>query len=63
NIGSMGQRIITPMIAVMVSKRLGIGTTINIGTKTGKSIYYSLFVFVALLLTISAYQEAEEQMT
>lgn len=36
--------------SVMVPKRLGIGTTINIGTKTGKSIYYGLFVFVALLL-------------
>jgi uncharacterized membrane protein len=36
--------------SVMVPKRLGIGTTINMGTKTGKSIYYGLFVFVALLL-------------
>ncbi|MEK3981830.1 DUF5808 domain-containing protein [Paenibacillus sp. FSL K6-3166] len=36
--------------SVMVPKRLGIGTTINIGTKTGKGIYYGLFVFVILLL-------------
>lgn len=30
--------------SVMVPKRLGIGTTINIGTKTGKSIYYGLCI-------------------
>ncbi|WP_139331009.1 hypothetical protein [Paenibacillus odorifer] len=34
----------------MGAKRMGIATTINIGTKTGKSIYYGLFVFVAVLL-------------
>lgn len=33
--------------SIMVPKRIGIGTTINIGTKTGKYIYYGLFVFVA----------------
>lgn len=41
--------------SVMVPKRLWIGTPINIGTKTGKSIYYGLFVFVALLLTGTAW--------
>ncbi|WP_342439494.1 DUF5808 domain-containing protein [Paenibacillus sp. FSL L8-0436] len=28
--------------SIMVPKRIGIGTTINIGTKTGKYIYYGL---------------------
>lgn len=36
--------------SILVTKRMGIATTINIATKTGKSIYYGLFVFVALLL-------------
>ncbi|WP_370511309.1 DUF5808 domain-containing protein [Paenibacillus odorifer] len=36
--------------SILVTKRMGIATTINIATKTGKSIYYGLFVFVAVLL-------------
>ncbi|MFC3747793.1 DUF5808 domain-containing protein [Paenibacillus sp. GCM10012306] len=36
--------------SLMVPKRVGIGTTINIGTKVGKSIYRSLFVFVPVVL-------------
>ncbi|OBZ14880.1 hypothetical protein A8L34_13395 [Bacillus sp. FJAT-27264] len=34
----------------MVPKRIGIGTTINTGTKVGKSIYHSLFVFLPVVL-------------
>ncbi|MFF2018297.1 DUF5808 domain-containing protein [Paenibacillus sp. NPDC058177] len=34
----------------MVPKRIGIGTTINTGTKVGKSIYRSLFVFLPVVL-------------
>lgn len=36
--------------SIMVPKRIGIGSTINIGTKAGKSIYYGLFVLVAFAL-------------
>lgn len=36
--------------SILVTKRMGIATTINIATKTGKSIYYGIFVFVAVLL-------------
>lgn len=36
--------------SIMGAKRMGIATTINIGTKTGKSIYSGLFVFAAVLL-------------
>ncbi|MFF2910378.1 DUF5808 domain-containing protein [Paenibacillus sp. NPDC057934] len=49
--------------SLMVPKRIGIGTTINIGTKAGKSIYRSLFVFLPVVLIGAGWMTVQAEFT